>query len=158
LKIFNENAKKNYEIEKECIIGRDKKCSIRLDQKSISKTHCEIQYNGIGYFIKDNKSKFGTFFSIDDNGLYPEEGSEILLNDVLYEFSIDEYNSISFTPKNIEYKAPFKISIIKNHKKYITSSKNGIELVLKNDEKIKYVAISIEQNGKLHLKPLIDNM
>jgi pSer/pThr/pTyr-binding forkhead associated (FHA) protein len=41
-------------------LGRGHECEIRISDISVSRNHASIKLNGDGFYIYDNKSKFGT--------------------------------------------------------------------------------------------------
>jgi predicted component of type VI protein secretion system len=46
-------------------LGRGHDCEIRITDISVSRNHALIKFNGTGFYIFDNKSKFGTLVKED---------------------------------------------------------------------------------------------
>jgi pSer/pThr/pTyr-binding forkhead associated (FHA) protein len=47
-------------------LGRGHDCEIRITDISVSRNHALIKFNGTGFYIFDNKSKFGTLVKEDN--------------------------------------------------------------------------------------------
>lgn len=47
-------------------LGRGHDCEIRITDISVSRNHALIKFNGTGFYIFDNKSKFGTLVKQDN--------------------------------------------------------------------------------------------
>lgn len=120
----------------------------------MSKKHCQIVCNAIGYFIKDEKSLNGSFLAIDNQyGFYPQNYSKIKINSIELTILIDKKkpNIIKFKFNDFEN----EIKLLKEEEIFFTIKKNEI-VEAKGDSKHFY--IKMEKNEKILIKPLISHM
>ena len=69
------------------IIGRSSKCEVQIDQESVSRNHCKIQFNGKTYAIRDMGSTNGTYVNdelIDEVNL--RDGDQIKVGRTILKF------------------------------------------------------------------------
>ena len=78
---FNGNVVKkiNTKIDKELIVGRDPKCNLSFDIKTLSKRHFKIEYDGKYMYIDDLGSTNGTKV----NGILIERRHRLERKDVI---------------------------------------------------------------------------
>jgi pSer/pThr/pTyr-binding forkhead associated (FHA) protein len=50
-------------------IGRGHQCEIRITDISVSRSHAQIVYKNDKFYIKDQKSKFGTLIRFKENSV-----------------------------------------------------------------------------------------
>ncbi len=56
----------SYELEKDNLIGRSRKCSIRILDEALSSVHCRIYKTDGAFFIEDMESANGTLLNGED--------------------------------------------------------------------------------------------
>ncbi len=85
----------SYEIENDNTIGRSKKCSICIDDESMSGVHCRIFKSDGSFFIEDNDSTNGTFLngeSVTDEAVELIDGDKISVGSLMFLFVKPEEN------------------------------------------------------------------
>lgn len=70
----------SYELEKDNLIGRGRKCNIRIDDEALSGVHCRIYKADGAFFVEDMDSSNGTLLNGED---ISEEVVELIDGDQL---------------------------------------------------------------------------
>lgn len=79
----------SYEIQSDNTIGRGKKCTIRIDDPSLSGEHCRIFKSDGSFFIEDEDSTNGTFLNGDevtDEAVELIDGDKISVGSLMFLF------------------------------------------------------------------------
>jgi len=149
-----DQERNEYEIKGNAIIGR-KFC--KINDRNISSKHCQIIYKTNGYFIRDNNSRNGTYFLIDQtNGLYLKNKMEIDLQTFHFIISMKKNSNIIEFISLDDKCASASFELDENKKTYIIIEKQKLEEVSKNPDAIAF--ISLESNGLVVMKPLDPEM
>lgn len=70
-------------------IGRGHQCEIRLTDISVSRAHAQIIFKNDQFYIKDQKSKFGTLIKMSEVHVFErDETLRIQYGRTLYEFEL----------------------------------------------------------------------
>lgn len=60
------HVEESYELEQDNLIGRSRKCSIRIPDEALSSVHCRIYKTDDAFFIEDMESANGTLLNGED--------------------------------------------------------------------------------------------
>lgn len=83
------SVKESYEIEDDNTIGRNKKCSIQIDDEMLSGVHCRIFKSDGSFFLEDNESTNGTFLNgepVTDEAVELIDGDKIAVGSLMFLF------------------------------------------------------------------------
>lgn len=78
--------------DKPITIGRDRSCSLCINDPMISKKHCRIFYEKTGYYIEDLQSTNATFINAKKNsGKKPlDYGDRVVIGKTIMRFFLEE--------------------------------------------------------------------
>lgn len=83
------SVNESYELEKDNLIGRSGKCSIRIADSALSSVHCRIYKAEDTFFIEDNNSANGTLLNgedIADEVVELIDGDKISIGSLMFMF------------------------------------------------------------------------
>lgn len=81
--------RESYALSENNVIGRDKKCNIRIDDTFMSHRHAEIFKDGDGYFLEDLSSTNGTMLNgkaVEEEAIELLDGDRICIGQLEFVF------------------------------------------------------------------------
>ncbi|MBN1700110.1 MAG: FHA domain-containing protein [Spirochaetales bacterium] len=137
------------------IIGRDEQCHLKLLPDYISRKHAEIRTRGTELYIKDLKSKNGTF--VNERRICEEvkleDKDDIRFGDLKFRVLMNDRKSVRRLSETSLLKIPLKVKSFMNHYDISRREEQVLSYILqgKSTKKIADILCISEGTAKNHI-------